>query len=56
MRIRKNGIIAMEITIARIHLQCENAEGFKETAAYNNSMSFTITQRFQYAKIDEHVI
>ena len=41
MRIRKNGIVAMEITIARIHLQCENAEGFKETAAYNNSMSFT---------------
>ena len=46
----------MEITIVRIHLQCENAEGFRDAAAYNNSMSYTTNHRFRYAKIDNNVI
>ena len=38
-RIQKNGIVAMEITIMRIHLLCGNVDKFRETAPYNNSMS-----------------
>ena len=46
----------MEITIMRIHLQCENAEGFRDAAPYNNSMSYTTSHGLRYAKIDDNVI